>query len=822
METANRTNVALVLVSHSRALAEATARLARQMTGETVAIACAAGTGPDQSELGTDAAAIANAITAVDSPAGTVVLMDLGSALLSADLARELLDPEIADRVTLTAAPFVEGAVAAAARAGAGASRADVAHEARRALEPKAAHLGEATDAPAAPQPAAEAPDAEAEAVIRDPAGLHARPAARIVALAATFAATLTLANASRDGVAVPADSMVALAGLGARHGDTLRISARGPDAGRAVAAVADLITSFAGTEDAPPPVERGGDASRAIAVAPGIAIGPLVRLERPAPVVPLASADDLDAEIAQLTAAIALAEDTLAAGPGGDILAVQRALLRDPLIVGRARELIARERRNAAAAWQAAIADAAARYAALDDPILKAREADVRDAGLAVLQSLLGTEPAALPAGPPAVVVADDLAPSEAAAFDPARVLGVIDRQGGPTSHAAILLRAAGIPAVAGAAALVPAAGGEVAALDGATGEVWVDPDPDTAAGIRQRHAAVVAAQTAPAGGGRVRLQDGREVELWANVSGLADARAARAAGAVGIGLLRTEMLFLDRRDAPSEAEQAAALRDIFAVFAGHPIVVRTLDAGGDKPMPYLHAEREANPFLGVRGIRLMLERPELFERQLRAVLAAGLGHDIRLMLPMVAANEELRRARTHLDRAHADLHAAGIAHAWPVPLGIMVEVPAAALVAARLAEEAAFFSIGTNDLTQYALAAERGHPRLGAFADAAHPAVLRLIREVVEAGRAAGRPVSVCGEAAADPVVAGLLAGLGVNRLSVGAAALPAVWHALAGKSADRFEAAARAALAAESAADARAAPAAGTGLTASSQTP
>jgi phosphocarrier protein FPr len=202
------------------------------------------------------------------------------------------------------------------------------------------------------------------------------------------------------------------------------------------------------------------------------------------------------------------------------------------------------------------------------------------------------------------------------------------------------------------------------------------------------------------------------------------------------------------------------------------------------------------------------MLERPELFERQLRAVLAAGLGHDIRLMLPMVTASDELKRARGHLDRAHADLDAAGTPHLWPVPLGIMVEVPAAALVATQLAEQAAFFSIGTNDLTQYALAAERGHPRLGAFADAAHPAVLRLIREVVEAGRAAGRPVSVCGEAAADPAMAGLLVGLGVARLSVGAAALPAVRHALSGRPADRFEAAARAALAAESAMDARAA--------------
>jgi phosphocarrier protein FPr len=798
-----RANVALVLVSHSRALAEAAAGLARQMTGEGVAIACAAGTGPDGSELGTDAAAIADALTAVDSPAGTVVLMDLGSALLSADLARELLDPEIAGRVTLTAAPFVEGAVAAAVRAGTGAARAEVAREARRALEPKAAHLGEAAPAPqAAPEP----PEAEAEAVIRDPAGLHARPAARIVALAATFAATVTLANASRGGNAVPADSMVALAGLGVRAGDTLRIAASGAQAKDAVAAVADLVASFAGTGDPPPSVAGPTDPGRAIPVAPGVAIGPLVRLERAAPVIPASPADDTGAEMAQLTAAIARAEDALAGGRGGDILAVQLALLRDPVIRDRAKGLIEREHLNAAAAWQAAIEAAAARYRALDDPYLKARARDVRDAGLAVLRNLLGTEAAALPPGPPAVVVADDLAPSEAAALDPGRVLGVIDRQGGPTSHAAILLRAAGIPAVAGAAALVPAAGGALAALDGETGEVWIDPDPDVAARLRQRHAAFAAARAAPPGGGRVRLDDGREVELWANVSGLADARAARAAGAVGIGLLRTEMAFLDRRDAPSEAEQVATLRDIFAVFDGCPIVVRALDAGGDKPMPYLHMAREANPFLGLRGLRLLLERPELFEAQLRAVLVAGAGHDVRLMLPMVTTADEIQRARGHLDRVHAQLAAAGTVHLWPVPLGIMVEVPAAALMAGRLAADADFFSIGTNDLTQYALAAERGHAKLGAFADAAHPAVLQLIKAVVEAGRAAGRPVSVCGEAAADPVVASLLVGLGISRLSLGAAALGGVRRALADQPADRFETAAREALTAACAADAR----------------
>jgi len=303
------------------------------------------------------------------------------------------------------------------------------------------------------------------------------------------------------------------------------------------------------------------------------------------------------------------------------------------------------------------------------------------------------------------------------------------------------------------------------------------------------------------------VRLACGREIELWANVSGLGDARAARAAGAFGIGLLRTEMLFLDRLEAPSEQEQAELLADIFAVFAGAPIVVRTLDAGGDKALPYLGLEAEANPYLGVRGVRLSLARPALFEAQLRAILVAARGHDVRIMVPMIATAAEIKAARSALERAHEALDAEGKPHLWPVPVGIMVEVPAAALTAEGLARHSDFFSIGTNDLTQYALAAERGHPKLHALADAAHPAVLRLVRAVVGAGRAASRPVSVCGEAAADPIAAALLVGLGIDKLSMGAAALGGAHDELARHSFTALSHAAEEALAADDADGARA---------------
>ncbi|WP_437649589.1 phosphoenolpyruvate--protein phosphotransferase [Sorangium sp. So ce362] len=806
--------VGLVLVSHSRALAEATETLARQMTGESVSIACAAGAGDGGAELGTDATAIAAAIERVCGPAGAVVLMDLGSAILSAETALELVDPELGARTRLTGGPIVEGAVAAAVRAAAGGTLEQVAADARQALEPKAAQLGEAEGAAAATAAAAAATAAVAPAVtadlaIADPSGLHARPAAQLIARAATLDAAITLENVTAGRGPVATSSLIALASLGVRRGDVLRIRATGRQAAEAVEALAALVRREAPAGAAAASAGSG----LAIPVAPGVALGPLVRLVRSTPEVPETTVDDTAAEAERLRRALEIAaQDLGSALRGSDILDAHQALLCDPALVGAALSRIERERRNAAWAFRLAIEAAAAIYRQLDDPYLRAREADVHDVGDAVVRALLGGAAATVPDGPPAVVVADDLTPSEAARLDPARVLGVIDRRGGPTSHAAILLRGAGIPAVAGAAALVPEAGGARAGLDGTTGEVWLDPDPETTVEIERRQAALRASRRPPgARDGRVRLACGREVELWANVAGPSDARAAREAGALGIGLLRTEMPFLGRVDEPDEDEQADLLAEIFAVFAGAPIVVRTLDAGGDKALPYLGLDAETNPSLGVRGVRLSLARPALLEAQLRAILVAGRGHDVRVLVPMVSTAAEVAAVRAALGRTHEALSAAGRPHLWPVATGIMVEVPSAALMAERLARQADFFSIGTNDLTQHTLAAERGHPRLHALADPAHPAVLRLVRAVVEAGHASGRPVSVCGEAAGDPGAAPLLVGLGITRLSMCASAFDAVEDALAGASFAELAAVAEDALAVDDAAAARAARAA-----------
>lgn len=797
----------LVLVSHSRALAEAVRTLVRQMTGDRVTIAIAAGVGEGGAGLGTDATDIAAALeVAAAGPAGALVLMDLGSAVLSAGLALELIDPGVRARVRLSPGPLVEGAVAAGARAAAGATLDEVAAEAASGLAGKLAELGEPAEA--APSEIALPVDVAVETAIADPFGLHARPAAALVMLAAGFAAGVRIANATTGAGPVPANSMVALSSLGIRGDHRVRVEASGPDAEKAVAAAVELLQRVpARPPSAVATKVRSGSGAAVPAVA-GIAIGPIFRLQRrPAPVAPAARpVPDAAAEAGRLARAVEAAAgsmQTAARGDANGIFEAHLALLRDPALLGRARTLVARKGMGAAVAWTSAVDEVAAVYAGLDDPYQRARAADVRDVGDAVLAVLVGCAAAALPDAAPCVLVADGLAPSEAVRLDPAIVLGVIDRAGAATSHAAILLRAAGIPAVSGAAALVPAEGGQVAALDGATGEVWIDPPPATEAAIREHAAAWRAARPASVADGPAVTRDGQHVLLLANVSGPADARAARTAGANGIGLMRTEMLFLDRAAAPDEAEQVLLLSATLAPFKGRPVVVRTLDSGGDKPLPYLPMPGEANPYLGVRGIRLGLARPEVLRTQLRAMLRAGLDHDLHIMFPMVATLDELQRARALLDAAHETLAEEGRAHAWPVKVGIMIEVPAAALTASVLARTCDFFSIGTNDLTQYTLAAERGHPGLGGLADAAHPAVLRLVQAAV----AAGRPVAVCGEAAADPEVAALLLALGVCELSMGAASLGSVRIALGSLSVARARVALPAALAASSAAEARA---------------
>ncbi|GIU98558.1 MAG: multiphosphoryl transfer protein [Actinomycetota bacterium] len=791
--------VSLVLVSHSRRLAEGAAELARGMGGPDVRIETAGGLEAPEA-VGTDAALVLAAIERAWSEDGVLVLMDLGSAILSAEMALDMLPQERRAKVRLCAAPFVEGAVAAAVTARLGAPLDQVAAEAAGGLQPKLTHLGEA---PGVAAPASSAPLDRAVArtlrlIVRNAHGLHARPAARFVQTASSFDADVRVANLTAGRGPVSARSLNAVATLGVGKGDEIEVLAVGPDADRVLAALRELaergfdeeFEPELGAESAAPATAPPG-ALAGIPASPGIALGPARRFHPPQLEVPSARATDPEGELRALERALAAAaadieaQRAAVAGRVGasraGIFDAHLLFLRDEGILEPVRRRIREEGVTAAAAWRAAVEEAAASWEALPDPYQRARAADLRSVGLRVLAHLLGVPVPAPRLEEEGILLAPDLAPADAAGLDPARALGVATASGGPTSHAAILARSLGIPAVVGLGERVlEIAEGTPLALDADVGLLHVAPPPELVRELEARRRARAEAEAAARAEARApaRTRDGIEIEVAANIGAPQEIPAALAAGCDGVGLLRTEFLFLGRATMPSEEEQTAAYREIARALEGRPLVIRALDVGADKPLPYLAQPPEPNPFLGVRGLRLGLARPEVLRTQLRAILRVAAEHRVRVMFPMVTTLEELRAAREHLRAAVEEL-------GRPIPealeVGIMVEVPAAALLAHALAPEVDFLSVGTNDLTQYALAADRGNERVAALSDALHPAVLRLVAATCEAGAAHGRWVGVCGEVAGDPLATPVLLGLGVRELSMNPPAIPAVKRAV-----------------------------------------
>jgi len=775
--------VGIVVVSHSRALANAAVELASQMLhGTSPRLAVAAGL--DERTLGTDAVQVYEAIQAVDSEAGVVVLLDLGSAVLSAELALDLLDDVTRSRVVLSAAPLVEGLVAAVVTAAGGASAAEVAAEAAAALAGKQAHLAPVADAPDG-RDVIEPTAVRAVFTVANHNGLHARPAARIVAAVRTLDAHVQLTNLTTGSGPAPASSLTRVATLGAREGHLVEVAVTGSQATEALEHILALARrQFDEHEPAPTepslPLTSGG----AIPVSPGAVIGLSCQARSLPPPVPDDEPGEPVAQWRRLREAIAAARRDIsrtrariareAGEPDAAIFDAHLMLLDDAELLRDARERIDANS-GAAFAWDAAVRRVADEFAHLEDEYLRARAADVRDVGDQVLRHLLGVTTSTRPLT--GVVIAGDLAPGEAAALEPGLVSGIVLAHGSPTSHAAILARAKGIPMLAGAGeSVLGIADQTVIALDGATGELVVDPSADMLSTFELRiakRARELAAAHAAAQGAAI-TRDGVTIGVLANVSSVDDAKAAADAHADGAGLVRTEFLFQYRSEPPSRDEQEAVYRSITDAFGGRKVVFRTLDAGGDKPLPFAPVEHEENPFLGVRGIRLSMRNKALLADQLSALVRVAADVPIGVMFPMVSTVAELLEAKALL----ADVAGGRIPDGLDV--GIMVEVPATALKSASFADHVDFFSIGTNDLTQYAMAAERGNPALAELSDPMDPGVLRLISEVCR--HAGGRAtVSVCGEMAADPEATAILIGLGVLSLSVSAPAVAEVKQAV-----------------------------------------
>ncbi|MEA1648050.1 phosphoenolpyruvate--protein phosphotransferase [Nitrospirillum sp. BR 11164] len=660
------------------------------------------------------------------------------------------------------------------------------------------------------------------------PSGQHARPAAHWVDTARRFAAQVRVRHGDQ-----PADAknLIALLQLGLRAGDTVVVSAAGTDAAGALGAMRQAMSGLSAQEkmDAALAASRARQTPRTgwtppapltaiggVPAAPGLAIGPLHVLKAADPMVPdnpvaLAEGGSLLQEALSRTRQQlkALADDTarrLGAADAG-IFKAQAELLNDTDLITLACQLMV-DGHGVAWAWNQTVDRMAGRLAALGNPVLAARAADLRDVGRRVLghidPSLRANSLLDLP-DTPCVLVAPDLSPSDTAGLDPARVVGLATASGGPTSHTAILARTLGLPAVVGGGgALLELADGTSAILDGQSGQLYLEPSDADLESARQWLAvkAEARAREAEARALSARTRDGHTVSIGANINLPDQAAFALSQGAEGVGLMRTEFLFLERGETPSEDEQFEIYRAMAEALGNRPLIVRALDIGGDKQVAHLNLPHEENPFLGVRGARLLLRRPDLLEPQLRALYrAARAGASLSIMFPMITTAAEIIALRAVSERIQAEVEAPA------VPLGIMIEVPAAALQAESLARHADFFSVGTNDLTQYTLAIDRQNPRLAAEADSLHPAVLRLIQATVAGAAKQDRWVGVCGGIAGDPFGAALLTGLGVQELSMTPREVSAVKARLRDSELTALRALAARALACEAAEDVRA---------------
>jgi phosphoenolpyruvate-protein phosphotransferase/dihydroxyacetone kinase phosphotransfer subunit len=837
--------VGLVVVSHSSRLANGVAELAGQMVQGKTPIAAAGGAIDDI--LGTSADKILAAIESVDGPDGVLVLLDLGSAILSTEMALEMLNDEQRDRIRLSYAPLVEGAVAAALEASLGRTLAQVQQGAEQTanvehlqmLKPLTPGEKDSVEivAPTESIPLEETSELTAHLIIANPSGLHARPASLFVQTAAGYQAHI---HASGRGKETDATSIFGVLSLGLRQGDTLTIHASGKEAQAAIEGLNELVrVNFyepAPTEEIStsskvgadvsgtwsinrPAIQLPGEPWHGIPISAGIAVGPafiyssgtisLKAIERRT-----ISAEQITSEQQRLRKALHNAAQALRAlarelqnkvgQADAAIFDAQALMLLDPALGEAALHVIESAHVDAAGA----LAEAGERYATtletIDEPIIAGRGVDMRDAISRALQELTDQhiqKQVLSSLSQPVILLAKDLTPSDTAQLQPEFVLGICTVQGGPTTHAAIIARALELPAVAGIDPhlLEIIHDGQQIAIDGSKGLIYLHPDDKQQ---KTLHTAMLEQQQARdlrrslnSSLWRNRpgsTADGYKVQIFANVGDVASASAAATSGAEGIGLLRTEFLFGGRNVFPDEHEQFESYVALFRAFADHTftdktIVARTLDAGADKPFPALEpligALQESNPALGLRGARIHLFYEKLLREQLRALLRAGTESDVQLhiMFPMIATIEEVRRLRAIFIDVQNELKNEGIALPESTQIGIMIETPAAALMADILAREVDFFSIGANDLFQYTMAADRTNTRVTGMFGMLEPAVWRLIESVIRAGVAHGKPVAVCGELAADPRIGPLLVGLGVQELSMNPPAIVNVKAAL-----------------------------------------
>lgn len=632
---------------------------------------------------------------------------------------------------------------------------------------------------------------------VRD--GLHARPATQFVKLAKSFQSDIEIV---RDGQGVNAKSSVKLMLLGIKENDELVLRASGEDAATAMDALSrfmetpdagldvgapDAHASAAPSQETRPPQPSLSEEPRGIPASEGTALGPVhhffhdpLKVERRQ-----VHPDQIEAEILRYEEAVArtalvLAEERKRADLKPEDLQIINALIdvaHDAELAGQVKGRIG-SGEDAVYATLAAGDDLARSFEAMSDPYIRARAEDIRGITRNVALTLLGRREATLAdVAEGAIIVAEEISAWDFAKAPIGRIAGLLCTKGSSTSHIAIMARTHGLPAVLGYPGSVEALRrAKTAAIDGHTGEVVLDPSERVVATFRARidKEAEDRAQLARYSHMEPRTRDGTLIEVAANLGSLSEIEAALKAGAMGVGLFRTELLFMERKVLPTEDEQADIYTELARAFAPHPVIVRTLDIGGDKPIAGIDFPEEANPFLGWRGIRMCLDRLDIFRPQLKALLRAATVGNIKIMVPMISDVSELKAVKALLEECRTELRNQGIP-CGDAELGVMMETPAAALGADELAAEADFFSIGTNDLTQYIMAADRLNPRLVNLNRADHPAVMKAIDLICQAATRGGIWVGVCGEAAAREDLIPEFIRMGVTELSMSPASIP-----------------------------------------------
>ncbi|MGM9998958.1 MAG: phosphoenolpyruvate--protein phosphotransferase [Candidatus Bruticola sp.] len=672
--------------------------------------------------------------------------------------------------------------------------------------------------------------------VVPNPQGLHARPAAVLAALAKKFKSNLQLVRGEQF---ANCKSVVALMSLQVLHNEVVRFRACGDDAQEALEALSEALSSGLGENtnasgttlagsinvNAQPMIAPGPlspaqsnpqtpdteNLLHAVSASPGLAVGQVYQMLR-AEYEVQEEGQGAEKELQKLREAIRhghLELEQLEAGLKAKadpnkaaIFAAHRELLNDPDLIEQAEASIAKGK-SAAYSWKQAYTAQAERLAQLSHQLMAARAVDLRDVGERVLRSLAGKAPVVHNFPENTILIAEDLTPSDTAALDRSKVVGFCTVLGGSTSHAAILARSLDLPALAGIsvqALSIP--NGTKAVLNASKGTLELNPSDSEyeAAQTKLKHQQERRRLLLTKAKEPALTSDGHRIEVAANVGSVADTEQAVNLGADGVGLLRSEFLFLSRTTPPTEDEQTEIYSQAAKILGPEaPLIIRTLDVGGDKPLPYLPIPQESNPFLGERGLRVSLLHPDLLRTQFRAILRAAGFAKVQIMLPMVTTIGEYRQAKTIFDEECRNL---GV----KVPLGIMIEVPAAALMAEMLAREVDFFSIGTNDLTQYTTAIDRGHPQLARLTDSLHPSVLRLIKITADGAHKHNRKVGICGGIAGDLQAAAILAGLGADELSVAAPVIPAIKDRIRQVSIEECRRLAAQALACESSEDVR----------------